>query len=945
MTRIEDQRPSAPSTTGARGPGAASPAPAPDPATLPASLASFTWGVGIECSTLPHLKIDQFNWTQHDRQWREDLARVRETGATHLRYAIPWHWMEPERGRYDWSRADERIDAIRDAGIEPMMDVMHFGTPLWLKQAVGDPEFPEALEELAARMTERYRDRVKIWCPVNEPLVCALFAGDFGFWPPHSRKWRGYMPVLSRIAQATSRAIRAVRRSAPEATVLLCDTAEHYKTRHEELRGEVALRNLRRFVLMDLITGRVDHHHPLFGWLTSYGFSELDLDWLRANPQSPDVIGLDYYPHGDWQLDYENGRLSQRRADVPARLRGVARQYFDRYGLPMLVTETSIEGKPINREIWLEQLVEDAAELRGEGIPLLGLVWWPLFDHLDWDGAMTHRVGKLHEVGLFKLVRQADGTLRRTETPLLKRFRAYAEAGERDVGTLRFIAQPLEGADAQLPPLLTTEQKLPGMEFVNASGSGATNGHAASGNGNGNGHAIGLADPAPGASAEPSMTPGLEAPARPSRLRAALAEASASVESGELDRPAGSSRTDRYGIVVFSHLRWGFVWQRPQQFLSRFARKHPVLFVEEPIFDQAEGSEPRLQLHRVMPEVTVAALHAPHSWNHNPRLPALLREKTQEAIDQVNGDSGAFDRPLLWYYSPMDSTWSLGHFENRGVVYDCMDELSQFTGAPPELVEAESRLIDNADVVFTGGYNLGEKKAQQHDNVHTFGCGVEVDHFGQARDRSRPVPADIDFARRPILGYFGVVDERLDYALIDEIARRRPDWSVCMVGPVVKVDPGHLPHAPNLYWLGGRDYQVLPDYCRAFDVCLMPFAMNKATEFINPTKGLEYMATGRPIVSTPVRDVVRQWSDIVRIADTPERFERAVEEALQAGGECGRVQQGLELVQTKSWEATVARMQELIREAISTPDRRSAGRIEPLPETQLAYTYVSTPGS
>ena len=255
--------------------------------------APFAWGVGIECSTLPHLGVDQFAWTQHDRQWREDLQRAADSGATHLRYAVPWHWIEPERGRYDWSAADERVQVIVDAGLEPVMDVMHFGTPLWLKQAVGDVEFPEALEQLAGRMAERYRGVVHAWCPVNEPLVCALFAGDFGFWPPHSRKWRGYMPVLSRVAQATSRAIRAVRRAAPEATIVLCDAAETYQTRHPRLKPEVDMRNLRRFVLMDLITGRVDTHHPLYEWLTGYGFSALDIDWLRQNPQTPDVLGLD----------------------------------------------------------------------------------------------------------------------------------------------------------------------------------------------------------------------------------------------------------------------------------------------------------------------------------------------------------------------------------------------------------------------------------------------------------------------------------------------------------------------------------------------------------------------------------------------------------------------------------------------------------------------------
>ncbi len=354
-----------------------------------------------------------------------------------------------------------------------------------------------------------------------------------------------------------------------------------------------------------------------------------------------------------------------------------------------------------------------------------------------------------------------------------------------------------------------------------------------------------------------------------------------------------------------------------------------------------------------MPGVTVAVVHAPPSWASDPRLPGVLRSMTKNAITELNGEDGsgaasggAFTRPLLWYYSPMDAGWSLGRFENRGIVYDCMDELSQFTGAPPQLTAAEARLMQHADVVFCGGYQLGEKKAQQHPNVHTFGCGVESSHFGLAQDRSLPVPADVDFMPRPILGFFGVVDERIDYVLLGELARRRPDWSICVVGPVVKVDPAHLPHAPNLFWLGSRDYAVLPDYCRAFDVCLMPFAMNRATEFINPTKGLEYMATGRPIVSTPVRDVVRQWSEIVHVAENEVKaFAAAVERALAEGPDSDRVRRGVELAKAMSWEATVDRMQQLIGEATADDDRPSTQPVEPVPDAEAAYAYARTPGS
>jgi len=886
----------------------------------------FVWGAGIECSFVPHLKVDQFEWTQHNRFWREDFRRAREElGISTLRYALPWHQIETSPGTFDWSRADERVAFARELGIDLYLDVMHFGTPTWLSQAAGDPEFPEALERFTTALVERYRSTIHTWSPCNEPLVLALFSGDFGFWPPHARKWRGYMPVLSRVVQATSRAIRAIRRADPQATVLLCDNVENYKSRDASLQIEVRRRNLRRFLVMDLLTGRLDARHPLFPWVTAYGLSEIDIDWFRTNPQRPDVMGLDYYPNSEWQLERTSDGIRQRRTETPIGLYGMAQAYYSRYGLPMMLTETSADGHPINREIWLEQTVEDCRRLRTEGVPMLGYFWWPMIDQLDWDGALTHRIGKVHEVGLFNLRRQSDGTLTRHSTPLVEQYASRVSAGDDTVGRLESIAVPADEED-QGPPIgvdtsLTAagEQTAPARSTLVELPASNGNGHKK----NGNGHATVLArtaDPAPGLAAEPSL-------------------------AGMATSAADTGRSlDRCGIVVFSHLRWGFVWQRPQQFLSRFARKHRILFVEEPFFDLREDEQPRVDLHKVMPNVTVAAPHVPPSWNRNKRLPQVLRELSQQAIDAVN-EGGEFDRPLLWYYSPMDSAWSLGYFENRGVVYDCMDELSQFTGAPKALVENEARLMRHADIVFTGGYELGEKKNKQHPNVHTFGCGVDYAHFSKAADSSTPIPPDIDFMAKPVIGWFGVVDERVDYAMVGEMAKMRPRWSFAMVGPVVKVDPNMLPHAPNLFWLGGRDYQQLPNYCRAFDVNMMCFAINAATQYINPTKGLEYMATGKPIVGTPVRDVVRQWSEIVRIASGAEAFVAAIEDALKSRGNDPRVQRGIELAKQCSWEQTVANMQGLIREAVTSDERPSAQSIQPLKESELEYVYMATQGS
>src|SRR2546423_1115559 len=450
-------------------------------------ITQFIWGAGIECSFLPHINVDQFQWTQHNRYWREDFRLAKnELGISHLRYAFPWHVIESERGRLDWSFADERVEEAQKLGLKFMLDVMHFGTPLWLKQAVGDPEFPEAIESFAEQLVARYRDVIKIWCPFNEPLVSALFSGDFGFWPPHNRKWRGYMPVLSRIVQGVSRGIRAIRRAMPEATVLLCDASENYKTRVDALKPEVARRNARRFLVMDLLLGRVDQHHPLYSWVNAYGLSDLDLEWFRSNPQAPDVLGLDYYPHSDWQLDMHNGSVRQRRAENPVGLYGVGNAYYRRYGIPLMLTETSVDGQPINREIWLEETIEHARRLRQEGVPLQGVVWWPMLDQVDWDGALTHRIGKIHEVGLWSLKRQQDGTLARVATPLVKQFREAVDAGEQRIGKLDQVAVPsFEAEEEQLPPI--GEWIQPTIETISpaARENGNGNGHA---NGNGNGH-------------------------------------------------------------------------------------------------------------------------------------------------------------------------------------------------------------------------------------------------------------------------------------------------------------------------------------------------------------------------------------------------------------------------------------------------------------------------
>jgi glycosyltransferase involved in cell wall biosynthesis len=266
----------------------------------------------------------------------------------------------------------------------------------------------------------------------------------------------------------------------------------------------------------------------------------------------------------------------------------------------------------------------------------------------------------------------------------------------------------------------------------------------------------------------------------------------------------------------------------------------------------------------------------------------------------------------------------IGAFDERAVIYDCMDELSKFRFAPRELVDRERYLMAQADVVFTGGYALSQSKSKYHANVHFFGCGVDVAHFASARSSDLPLPREIAALEKPVIGYYGVIDERIDYDLLRRLAEALPHAAIVMVGPVVKVDPAELPQAPNIHWLGQRQYTELPAHVKGFDVCLMPFALNEATEYINPTKTLEYMAAGKPIVSTAISDVVHNFTPVVTVARSPEEFVAAVRAALEAPS-AEMIARGLEQARANSWESIVARMERIIRDAMRTRDER-AGR-------------------
>jgi glycosyltransferase involved in cell wall biosynthesis len=382
-----------------------------------------------------------------------------------------------------------------------------------------------------------------------------------------------------------------------------------------------------------------------------------------------------------------------------------------------------------------------------------------------------------------------------------------------------------------------------------------------------------------------------------------------------MDRPeeremAGDSRTELSPIVVHCHLRWDGVWQRPQQIMSRLARHRRIAFIEEPIF-MGPGYQNHLEV-REENGVTVAQPYVPAQEEYLPRVSPSNQQIVRGLVAPFLKERG-FTGGVRWHYAPM-AVYMSDLDCARTVVYDCMDELSAFKGAPPELVEREQELMRSADVMFTGGQSMWMNKKQHHSNCHRFDSGVDLEHFQQATLPQTPVPADAENLAHPVLGYYGVIDERMDYEAIRALAAAFPQSTVLLVGPITKVDPAELPQGPNIIYTGQRSYAELPGYLKSFDVALVPFAQNEATRFLSPTKTLEYFAGLKPVVSSPVKDVVENYSDSVRIASTPAEYVAAVRETLEADN-ADRIRRGLAHAEQKTWDAIVGQMEELLQEA------------------------------
>jgi UDP-galactopyranose mutase len=372
-------------------------------------------------------------------------------------------------------------------------------------------------------------------------------------------------------------------------------------------------------------------------------------------------------------------------------------------------------------------------------------------------------------------------------------------------------------------------------------------------------------------------------------------------------------------LVCLSHLRWDFVYQRPQHLLSRCAQKRRVFFIEEPVVEFVDS----WWLEVSQRECGV--------WVVVPHLLDWVSDELKNVMCQslINGlfEKYAIDNPILWYYTPKALSFTK-HLQSSAVVYDCMDELSAFQGAPPALRELEQQLFQRADVVFTGGQSLYEAKQHLHPNIHAFPSSIDAVHFAQARTLTED-PLDQQDIPHPRIGFYGVIDERMDLDLLNGLAQAKPEWHLVMIGPVVKIDPDLLPHHPNIHYLGGKSYQELPHYLAGWDVAMLPFARNESTRFISPTKTPEYLAAGKPVVSTSIRDVVRPYGQqgLVQIADTLSDFIAATEQAMQQSQHSDWLSQVDKFLAQNSWDRTWASMIQRVKAAmVSQSAEPNSGR-------------------
>ncbi len=404
---------------------------------------AFWWATGIEDTfiTAPHpatgRTLDEYELTDHYRRWRADLDLMAGLGVPCARYGVPWHRIQPAPDRWDWQHADEPLERLLELGIDPQVDLVHYGLPGWIEGAYLHPDYPRLVADYAARLAERFEGRIRWYTPLNEPRVTAWYCGRLGWWPPYRRSWRGFVAVTLAIAAGIQATVAALRAVDPEIVAYHVDATDLYETDDPALETEVQRRRDIVFLALDLVAGRVDEGHVLMSWLQRQGAPEAALEACQANAAPPEVVGLNLYPLFTRKrlLRDAGGRLRTRMPYSEAGLiEGVARRYHAHYDVPMMISEVATSGSVARRRRWLDRSVADVAALRSEGVPLVGYTWWPMFALVTWAWRQGRRDVAQHllQMGLWDL----DASLDRIPTALVDAYRSFVTAGPDRVGPL-----------------------------------------------------------------------------------------------------------------------------------------------------------------------------------------------------------------------------------------------------------------------------------------------------------------------------------------------------------------------------------------------------------------------------------------------------------------------------------------------------------------------------
>lgn len=412
-----------------------------------ATSGRFWWTTGIEDTfiTAPHARtgriLDEYELTGHYRHWRGDLELMASLGVKAARYGIPWHRVQPARDTWDWSFPDQTLGRMLDLGIAPQVDLVHYGLPSWIDGGYLNPEYPELVAGYASRLAERFCGRIHWYTPLNEPRITAWYCGRLGWWPPQQRSWRGFVTLMLAICEGIVATVRALERVDPDIVTYHVDATDLYSASSPHLEGEAERRQQIVFLALDLVSGRVTPDHPLWSWLVAHGAAEHRLHAFLADPVALQVVGLNLYPMFTRKTLSRDprGRLRIRMPYAGGDLVvSLARRYHERYGTPLMISETASLGSPRRRGNWLQSSVEAVREARSEGIPVVGYTWWPMYALIAWAYRQGDRPIADHilQMGLWDLEPGPDGELQRVATDLVHRYRSLADLGADAAGPL-----------------------------------------------------------------------------------------------------------------------------------------------------------------------------------------------------------------------------------------------------------------------------------------------------------------------------------------------------------------------------------------------------------------------------------------------------------------------------------------------------------------------------